>query len=62
MQSIVQLAQSNDFHLVSSAILLRAGPAIMIKLAPRNTEAITSTSEKGRPKQRSNRRREEPEW
>ena len=61
MQSIVQLAQSNDFHLVSSAILLRAGPAIMIKLAPRNTEAITSTSEEGRPKQLSSRRREEPE-
>ena len=41
--------------------MLSDGPAYMIKLAPRNTEAITSTSEEGRPKQRSSRRREEPE-
>ena len=33
----------------------------MIKLAPRNTEAITSRSEEGRPKRLSSWRREEPE-
>ena len=33
----------------------------MIKVAPRNTEARTSRSEGGRPKQLSSRRREEPE-
>ena len=48
VQSIVQVAQRNDFHLVSSAILLSDGPAYMIKLAPRNTEAITSKLQ-GRP-------------
>jgi len=61
MPSIVQIAQSNDFHLVSSAILRTEKPARIIRVAPRNTEAITSRSEEGRPKQLSSRRREEPE-
>ena len=61
VQSIVQLAQPNDFHLVSSAILLSGVPAYMIKLAPRNTEAITSNPRKAARSNKSSRRREEPE-
>ena len=61
MQTIVQFAQTNDFHLVSSAILLSGVPAYMIKLAPRNTEAITSNPRKAARSNKSSRRREEPE-
>ena len=49
-QRIVQVAQPNDFHLVISATLKSEFDPCMIKLAPRNTEAITSKSEEDRPK------------
>ncbi len=51
MRSFVHVAQPNDFHLVFSAILLSEISAAIIRVAPRNTEAITSKSEEGRPKQ-----------
>lgn len=54
-QRIVQVAQSNDFHLVISATLKSEFDPCMIKLAPRNTEAITSKSEEDRPKYKKDR-------
>ena len=46
MRSIVQVAQSNDFHLVLTAILRSEWSPFIIRVAPRNTEAITSNPRK----------------
>ena len=61
MRSIVQVAQSNDFHLVLTAILRTELSPIIIRVAPRNTEAITSNPRKAARSNKSSRRREEPE-
>ena len=61
MRSIVQVAQSNDFHLVLTAILRSEWSPFIIRVAPRNTEAITSNPRKAARSNKSSRRREEPE-
>ena len=61
MRSIVQIAQPNDFHLVLTAILRTELSPIIIRVAPRNTEAITSNPRKAARSNKSSRRREEPE-
>lgn len=61
MRSIVQVAQSNDFHLVLTAILRSELSPFIIRVAPRNTEAITSNPRKAARSNKSSRRREEPE-
>ena len=46
MRSIVHIAQPNDFHLVLTAILRSEWSPIIIRVAPRNTEVITSNPRK----------------
>ena len=61
MQSIVHIAQPHDFHLVLTAILRSEWSPFIIRVAPRNTEAITSNPRKAARSRRSSRHREEPE-